>query len=302
MMDPGPPKASGKTKAPGKTKASGKTKALGKERALTATVARLRAENAALRLAAAEFRRILDAEQQLAEQLRQIILPLPAAPLMLPGLQVAVRYLPAEHGAPVGGDWYHATALAGGTVILAVGDVAGHGLTVAATMAELRHALAVLTVTTTVDPAELLGYLNQVLCDHDGERPRTATAVVARFDRTTGVLTWAQAGHPAPLLVHGGEVSELRRPHGMLLGANATSGYETATLTLACHDTLMLFTDGLIEPQGGGPDDRLDDVADSLLASVAEGSDCSLTDLLRRFPPANPADDTCILVARVTAR
>jgi serine phosphatase RsbU (regulator of sigma subunit) len=276
----------------------GPLKAMGKKRALTATVARLRAENAALRLAAAERERILDAEQRLADQLRQIILPLPTAPLTLPGLQVAVRYLPAEHDAPVGGDWYHASALADGTAILAVGDVAGHGLAAAATMAELRHALAALTVTTTTDPAELLGYLNRVLCGREGERPRTATAVVARFDRTTGALTWAQAGHPAPLLVHGGEVSELHRPRGMLLGANDKSGYETATLTLACHDTLLLFTDGLIEPRGGGPDDRLDDVADSLLASVAEGSDCSLTDLLRRLPPANPDDDMCILVAR----
>jgi serine phosphatase RsbU (regulator of sigma subunit) len=278
---------------PGALPAKGKT---GTEAALAATVARLRAENAALRRAATEHRRIIDAEHRLAEQLRHIILPLPTAPLTLPGLQVAVRYLPAEHGEQVGGDWYQATALADGTVILAVGDVAGHGLTAAATMAELRHALAALIVTTTTDPAELLGYLNRVLCDREGERPRTATAVVGRFDRTTGVLTWAQAGHPAPLLVHGGEVSELARPHGMLLGADVRSGYETATSTLAYGDTLLLFTDGLIEPRGGGHDERLDDVADSLLASV--GSDCSLTDLLRRLPQANPADDTCILVAR----
>jgi serine phosphatase RsbU (regulator of sigma subunit) len=262
-------------------------------------VARLRAENAALRLAAAERQRILDAEQRLVEQLRQIILPLPTAPLTLPGLQVAVRYLPAEHGAPVGGDWYQASAVGDGTVILAVGDVAGHGLAAAATMAELRHALATLSVTTTTDPAELLGYLNRLLCGRDDERPRTATAVVARFDRSTGVLIWAQAGHPAPLLVRGGEVSELHRPPGALLGSNPESGYRTAALTLACRDTLLLFTDGLIEPPGGGPDDRLGDVADLLLAGI--GSDCSLTDLLRTLPPANPADDTCVLVARFSS-
>ncbi|GII21002.1 PP2C family protein-serine/threonine phosphatase [Planosporangium mesophilum] len=265
---------------------------------LAAAVVRLRAENAALRRAAAEARRVIDAERRLAEQLRHIILPLPAAPFTLPGLQVAVRYLPAEHGEPVGGDWYHAAAAADGTVVLAVGDVAGHGLTAAATMTELRHALAALVVTTTTDPAELLGYLNRVLCDREGERPRTATAVITRFDRTTGVLTWAQAGHPVPLLVHGHEVSELARPQGMLLGANARSGYRTATATLARDDTLVLFTDGLIEPRGGGHDERLDDVADSLLASIAEGGDCSLTELLRRLPPANPDDDTCILAAR----
>jgi serine phosphatase RsbU (regulator of sigma subunit) len=270
--------------------------------AALATVGRLRAENAALRRAAAECQRRLDAEQRLAEELRQIILPLPTEPFTLPGLQVAVRYLPAEHGVPVGGDWYHATALADGTVILAVGDVAGHGIPAAATMAELRHALAALIVTTTTDPAELLGYLNRVLCGREGEQPRTATAVVARFDCATGLLIWAQAGHPAPLLVHRGEVSELPRPHGMLLGADVRSTYTTGALALTCDDTLLLFTDGLIEPRGGGHDERLDDVADLLRAGVAEGSGCSLTDLLCRLPPANPADDMCILVARTTAR
>nr|WP_240940293.1 PP2C family protein-serine/threonine phosphatase [Planosporangium flavigriseum] len=214
---------------------------------------------------------------------------------MLPGLQVAVRYVPASRGAPVGGDWYDATALPNGSVILTVGDVAGHGLTAAATMVELRHALAALTVTITTDPAELLGYLNRVLYGRRGEQPRTATAVIARFERTTRVLTWAQAGHPAPLLVRGGAVSELNRPTGALLGASVATEYKTASLTMACRDTLLLFTDGLIEPPGGGPDDRLDDVADSLLASI--GDDCSLPDLLRRLPPANPADDLCALVA-----
>jgi serine phosphatase RsbU (regulator of sigma subunit) len=279
-MDPGPRRTSGR------------------KRSLAATVARLRAENAALRLAAIERQRVLDAEQRLADQLRQIILPVPTAPLTLPGLQVAVRYLPAEHRASVGGDWYHATALADGSVILAVGDVAGHGLGAAAIMAELRHALATLTITTTTDPAQLLGYLNRVLCDREGEQPRTATAVVARFDRATDVLTWAQAGHPAPLLLRRGEVSELRRPPGIMLGAGVHAGYQTARLTLAGQDTLLLYTDGLIEPPGGGPDDRLDDVVESLLECVAEGRDECLTELLCRLLPANPADDMCILAVR----
>ena len=258
--------------------------------------ARLRVEQVEQQLA--DRQRVLDAEHRLAEELRQIILPLPAAPVNLPGLQVAVRYLPAEHAALVGGDWYHATALADGTVLLAMGDVAGHGLAAAATMAELRHALAALTVTT-ADPAELLGYLNRMLCGREADLPRTATAVIARFDWANGTLTWAQAGHPAPLLVRAGTASRLRRPRGMLLGAHSAAVYATDRLVLTPDDVLLLFTDGLTEPHGGGPDERLDDVVASLLSSLSEGQ--SLTDLLRRLPPANPADDMCIMVARTTS-
>ncbi|MGC9668937.1 PP2C family protein-serine/threonine phosphatase [Planosporangium sp. 12N6] len=291
-MDPGASPVEGKRADPSPAETMARLLAENTE------LRRAAAENAQLRRAVAECQRRIAAERQLSEQLRQVVLPLPAAPFMVPGLLVAVRYQPAEHGEPVGGDWYHATGLADGTAILAVGDVAGHGLAAAAVMAELRHALAALAVTTTTDPAELLGHLNRILCDHDGERPRTATAAVGRFDRATGVLTWAQAGHPAPLLVRGGEVSELARPPGMLLGANVRSTYQTATVPLAAGDILLLYTDGLIESRGGSHDQGLDDVADSLLASVAEGDGCSLTDLLRRLGPTNPADDMCVLAAR----
>ena len=68
------------------------------------------------------------AEHRLAAQLQHMIQPVPAAPFPLPGLQVMVGYLPAESALRVGGDWYHAQPLANGRVVLAVGDVAGHGL------------------------------------------------------------------------------------------------------------------------------------------------------------------------------
>src|ERR671929_193516 len=77
-------------------------------------------------------------------RLQQIILPVPTVPFDLPGLRVAVRYLPAEQASRVGGDWYHAAASDDGRTVLAVGDVAGHGIHAATTMAQLRHALAAL--------------------------------------------------------------------------------------------------------------------------------------------------------------
>src|SRR5205823_7517316 len=118
-----------------------------------------------------EHRESLAAEHRLAAQLQQIILPIPEQPIELPGLRVAVRYLPAERASRVGGDWYHAATMSDGAVLLAIGDVAGHGLQAATTMAQLRHALAALTVTTT-DPAVLLSHLNRLLCQHRGREHR----------------------------------------------------------------------------------------------------------------------------------
>src|SRR4051794_464553 len=196
-----------------------------------------------------EHQRSLAAEHELAVQLQHIILPIPEEPIDLPGLRVAVRYLPAERAGRVGGDWYHAAPLPDGRVLLAIGDVAGHGLQAATTMALLRHALTTLSLTATTEPAALLGYLNRLL--YTGVGPlataTTATAVVARYDPSDRTLTWAQAGHPAPLRTRAGQTRELTRPAGPLLGAVPDMAYETAEITLADRDLLLLYTDGLIE-------------------------------------------------------
>jgi len=100
-------------------------------------------ETSRIRLAEVEqqlrdHQQLLAAEHRVAVQLQQIILPIPTAPIELPGLRVAVRYVPAEQASRVGGDWYHATTARDGSVILVVGDVAGHGIQAATAMAELR--------------------------------------------------------------------------------------------------------------------------------------------------------------------
>jgi serine phosphatase RsbU (regulator of sigma subunit) len=247
-----------------------------------------------------EHRQSLAAEHQLAAQLQHIILPIPDEPIDLPGLRVAVRYLPAERASRVGGDWYHAAALPDGDVLLAVGDVAGHGLQAATTMAQLRHALATLTVTTTTDPAELLGHLNRLLCVGAvaAGAASTATAVVARYDQARRSLIWAQAGHPAPLRTRAGSTVELPRPRGPLLGADPGAVYERATLPFEPGEVLLLYTDGLIEHRERSLEEGLAPVVATLNEISATGTQQPLADLLARLRRANPNDDTCLLAAR----
>jgi serine phosphatase RsbU (regulator of sigma subunit)/PAS domain-containing protein len=253
-------------------------------------------ENAARRLA--EVERQLADEHELAGSLQRIILPIPDGPIDLPGMRVALRYLPAGKAGLVGGDWFEATRLRDGSVLLAVGDVAGHGIPAATTMAQLRHALRALAVTTG-DPGELLGHLNRFTCDLERDNPElSATAVVARFCPAAQEIVWAQAGHPPPLLCRDGRTAALNRPAGPMLGVVDDAAYPTARLAFRAGDVLLLYTDGLVEHRRLSLDDGLAQVIRVVDDAVRTSPQQPLAHLLDRLRQANPEDDTCILAAR----
>ncbi|MFE9746891.1 SpoIIE family protein phosphatase [Saccharothrix saharensis] len=240
-------------------------------------------------------------EHQVADHLRSAVLPLPSRPLDLPGMRVAVRYLAAEQWAEVGGDWYHAFPIDDGSTLLAIGDVAGHGLATAAAMAKLRYALTGAALTNP-DPAGVLDVLNRMLTG--GEGVTLASAIVARFEPTTRRLSWAQAGHPAPLLLRSHDVQRLDRPEGPILGAVRGAVYATARALLAPGDTVLMFTDGLIErrPSAGARGDDLERLMEEIRGFVADLDPLEMPEALTsRLVPATPLDDTCIVAATITA-
>lgn len=245
-----------------------------------------------------EQRETLAAESRLATALQQIILPIPGAPIDLPGLRVGVQYLPAEQANRIGGDWYYAGTAFDGSVVIAVGDVAGHGIRAAAAMAQQRHALATLTGAATSEPAELLRYLSRLIYTED-EPTGIASAVVARYHPDSGTLEWAQAGHPPPLRSRAGSTVALDRPAGIMLGVVPEPRYETARTAIEAGDLLLLYTDGLVERRGQPPDDGMRQVAATLDRVTRQYGPHPLADLLGRLDRANPADDTCVLAVRL---
>jgi serine phosphatase RsbU (regulator of sigma subunit)/PAS domain-containing protein len=239
----------------------------------------------------------LAAESRLAAELQHIILPIPVVPIDMSGLRVAVRYLPAEHANRIGGDWYHAATALDGSVVLAIGDVAGHGIRASATMAKLRHAFATLIATATTDPAGLLRHLNRLLYAN-GEATDLASAVVARYEPATSTIRWAQAGHPSPLRTRAGSTTSLDRPAGVILGALPEPVYETTSITLHPDELLVFYTDGLIEHRDRSLEEGLAPVVATLNRLSAERSPRPLVDLLNQLDRANPEDDTCVLAVR----
>jgi serine phosphatase RsbU (regulator of sigma subunit) len=247
-------------------------------------------------------RQLLEARERALEEravmlaMREAILPEPSSCLALPGTRIAVRYVPAEKTANLGGDWFDAAALPDGRVLLAMGDVSGHGLPAIAHMAQLRHALIGLAMTR--EPADrLLGWLNELVMHRLDET--TATAVIGHLDPVTSVFTWSRAGHLPPILVRDGAAELLAQPRGVLLGATSDQPYHLASVRLQEGDVLLLFTDGLVER-------RTRDIDEGLALAVAAAAglpthdlDAGLDHLLTAIGGPNPEDDACLMAVGV---
>ncbi|MFB7291451.1 SpoIIE family protein phosphatase [Actinacidiphila glaucinigra] len=239
--------------------------------------------------------RTLNAEHILARRLQRALLPVPEEPFRLGGVSCDVSYLPAESTIQIGGDWFTAVALPDGSVMLAVGDVAGHGVEAVATMAGLRYGAEAMALSGT-PPHRLLERLNQVLMNTGSA---TATMVLAQYRPAEGVLTWAQAGHLPVLHLHGGRATYLERPQGRILGAGRDSVYGLCETPLPPGDRLLLFTDGLIERRGQDLDTGLAGLARVAERVATEDGTRVAAALTHALGPANPRDDTCLLCVRI---
>jgi PAS domain S-box-containing protein len=222
---------------------------------------------------------------------------LPPAPPEVPDVSVAVRYLAANRGAEIGGDFYDVAPLVEGHVAIAVGDVVGHDITAAATMGQLRSVYRALLVESP-SPSAIIDRL-QASWPLLGLQ-RMATALFASLDLPSGELRVASAGHPPPLLVTASGHAEFLpvRPTRMLGAPPAPA--EEWTGVVPPGATLVLFTDGLVESRWSDIDAGLarlltaatrrpttdpDELCDRLLGDLAgthRADDIALLALTRR--------------------
>lgn len=248
-------------------------------------------------------REIARTEHRLAVELQEAVLPPWRGSLRFPhgsaaAMDVAAHYLPSATGSLIGGDWYDALELPDGRSLLTVGDLTGHGVSATSGMAVMLGALRGMAIAG-IEPGPLMGWLNRLL--EASVQPALGSAVCCSYDPARRVLSWAQAGHPAPLLFRGGRGRALRPPEGVLLGATAGAAYGQAEEQLEPGDVLVLHTDGLA-PQGigfGRPDgtERLLALAPRFLAARS-AQDCVRL-VTEEFGEGEREDDACVLVARI---
>jgi serine phosphatase RsbU (regulator of sigma subunit)/PAS domain-containing protein len=231
-----------------------------------------------------------DEEHRLALRLQRAITPQSSHLAQAAGLDVAARYRPAGQGHLVSGDWYDTVLLPSKQVMLVVGDVAGHGIDAVTGMVALRNCLRGLAITA-AGPATLLSWLNQVAYHLTDDV--LGTAICGLYDPETCTLRWARAGHLPAVLVRAGRAQLLPQPRGVLLGADASSCYAEETTPLQLGDTLLMFTDGLIERRDQSIDDSIDALLDIASRPVTDID--GYADLLVAHGASDTQDDACLI-------
>jgi PAS domain S-box-containing protein len=255
---------------------------------------RLAADRVAL---AIDHARVYEREHNIAETLQRSLLPerLPN----LPGLAVAARYRPAASEAEVGGDWYDVIPIPRGRVGLVMGDVAGKGLAAASMVGRLRSALRAYALEGH-GPAVVVDRLNRLVWT-ELEESQMATLIYVVMDPAEGTLRWVNAGHLPPLLVEGGHSPRfLEGGRSVPLGVMPFPKFEEVEAGLDPGDTVVLYTDGLVERPGTHIDAGLDKVAEEVRA--APGSPEELCDHLLEamVPEQGAADDVALLALQNT--
>lgn len=172
---------------------------------------------------------------------------LPPERFVLPGVDVAARYLPGAEGVEVGGDFYDVLPLGDDRLFLAVGDVMGRGVRAAATMGQVRTAVRAYALDGH-RPGDVLDRLEPVLATGSGPSPddQLVTCVCAELHPPSGRLWVASAGHLPPLIVRGGDAAYLPVPPGLPVGVGG-SDHPLVTAELPTDALLVLYTDGLVE-------------------------------------------------------
>ena len=255
------------------------------------------------RAAAADQRRVI------AETLQKSLLP-PTLP-RLERLPLASRYLPGALGSQAGGDWYDVLPLDEGRVAIAVGDVVGQGARAAAIMGQLRSALSGYLLEGHA-PEQALERLDRFAGRVPGATGSTVACLV--LDPETGELVWARAGHPPPLVTGPDGCRRLDDATGTVLGVRARPPYTAGTATIAPGESIVLYTDGLVERRGEIIDDgidRLTEIAarhhglapealtDALLTGALAGSHANGGANGGTNGGPDPADDVALIVARL---
>ncbi|MFZ5851309.1 MAG: SpoIIE family protein phosphatase [Actinomycetota bacterium] len=234
-------------------------------------------------------------ERRIAQTLQQDLLPrrLPD----VPGWELVARFLPSLQDASVGGDWYDAFPVPGGRLVLVLGDVMGRGLAAAAGMGRVRAAMRALALVDP-EPVAVLTGLDRLFGATE-EPEQITTVAYLLLDPATGLARVSDAGHLPALHVPPGGPPRLWNLGGLTTPLGCPEDRTAQELALAPGDTLVIFSDGLVEQRHWSIDTGLD----LLLASAGVHGGDELGALLDALVDdllgaSHPGDDVALLGIR----
>lgn len=237
--------------------------------------------------------KLQQARVALAIELQRHMLP-PELPGM-PGLQTAARYLPAQTGLDIGGDWYDAFVLPDGALGFVIGDVQGHDVEAAAFMGQVRTGLRAVAGATT-DPGDVLGRANNLLLSMSSDL--LATCAFLRFDPDTGELAGSRAGHVPAIWATATGSEVLLDPGGLPLGVYPDQQYPVTRRRLDQVGAFVLITDGVVEGPTYPIEQGLARVAALVGSAYDADADDLATEVLSVADLTGHADDAAVLVLR----
>lgn len=241
--------------------------------------------------------RLYSREHELSQTLQASIMP-EALP-DLPEIEVGTVYVPASApAADIGGDYFDAIRAPGGSIVLAMADVCGKGVEAATKTSMIKFSVRAL-VAAGFSPARVMHEVNRMVCE-SGLPGDIVTLWVGALDAETGVLSWADGGHPPAMLRRATGVIERLGPTGPLLGAVASVDYEEERLSVGAGDTLVLYTDGVTEARSGNKlfgEERLRRCLEA--PADSQGLADRVLDSVRTYSRGELRDDIAILVAKI---
>jgi sigma-B regulation protein RsbU (phosphoserine phosphatase) len=244
---------------------------------------------------------VMKRDLQIAREIQTWLLP--GAPPQIPGLAIAYATRPAN---TVAGDYYDVFPRPGKTnadnrVVLAVADVAGKSIPAAMLMATFQASLKTLSTAQVALP-ELASNMNRYACTNSQGGLRFTTAFLAEYDPVRRTLDYINAGHNNPILRRASGQIQRLDVGGLPFGIQPEVKYESATVTLAPGDWLIIFTDGLVEAENA----RQEEYGEMrLLTAIEAGKTFEPSEMLKRlmaeldlFVGNTPQHDdvTCMLI------
>jgi serine phosphatase RsbU (regulator of sigma subunit) len=243
-------------------------------------------------------RQRLENEVSIAREVQRQLFPkkLPS----IPGLELAAICRPARS---VSGDYYDIIPLGGSRVGIALADISGKGIFASLLMASLQAALrSAASMNGTLDTAHVVERLNQHLFQTTSD-DRYATLFYAVYDTQTRILNYTNAGHLPPLLVTDGRVQTLAEG-GTVIGLIEEATYKQGTVEVQPGSILLVFSDGLTEPENVfGEEFGVDRLREELLRERNAPANKLAEDLIdsaeRWSGTAEQADDMTVVIARM---